>query len=336
MEAPSATACALAQRWPPIRGWNRSNRCRHSACWAPASTARIRSMPCSRWPTGTWANCMRWRPERVTCRRRRQRRRMRPSRPARPGGRCRAISSTATALAGNPRHRSRGDHRRDRWQRHRHRRDRAAGAPAGLARVLASEAARGACSSFTLAQALQFAIDARVQVLNLSLTGPSDRLLARLLDVALARDVSVVGAVDASAPDGGFPASHPGVLAVDGLTHVAAIASVRAPADGIPATRADGGWGLVSGTSFAAAQVSGLMALLRGKPRAWALRAGHGHGTRQDGTLGHGAAPGDRRLRGQERVAGHASARARPPRSRGDVAPVRMRGARGCRVRWHC
>jgi len=123
--------------------------------------------------------------------------------------------------------------------------------------------AAASCSSFTLAQALQFAIDARVQVLNLSLTGPSDRLLARLLDAALARDISIIGAVDASAPDGGFPASHPGVLAVDGLTHVASIASVRAPADGIPATKADGSWGLVSGTSFAAAQVSGLMALMR-------------------------------------------------------------------------
>jgi len=123
--------------------------------------------------------------------------------------------------------------------------------------------AAASCSSFTLAQALQFAIDARVQVLNLSLTGPADHLLARLLDAALARGISIVGAVDASAPDGGFPASHPGVLAVDGLTHVAPIASVRAPSDGIPATRADGSWGLVSGTSFAAAQVSGLMALVR-------------------------------------------------------------------------
>jgi subtilisin family serine protease len=123
--------------------------------------------------------------------------------------------------------------------------------------------AAAACSSFTLAQALQFAIDSRVQVLNLSLTGPSDHLLARLLDVALARGISIVGAVDASAPDGGFPASHPGVLAVDGLTNIARIASVRAPSDGIPATRADGSWGLVSGTSFAAAQVSGLVALVR-------------------------------------------------------------------------
>jgi len=126
------------------------------------------------------------------------------------------------------------------------------------------QAAGSACSSFTLARALQFAIDARAQVLNLSLTGPSDRLLSRLLDVALQRGISVVGAVDASQRDGGFPASHPGVVAVEGLHGVAPpVTAVLAPADGIPATLPDGSWGLVSGSSYATAQVSGLVALLR-------------------------------------------------------------------------
>jgi len=126
------------------------------------------------------------------------------------------------------------------------------------------QAAGSACSSFTLAQALQFAIDARAQVLNLSLTGPSDRLLSRLLDVALRRGISVVGAVDANERDGGFPASHPGVVAVEGLHGVAPpVTAVLAPADGIPATLPDGNWGLVSGSSYATAQVSGLVALLR-------------------------------------------------------------------------
>ena len=120
-----------------------------------------------------------------------------------------------------------------------------------------------ACSSFTLARALQFAIDARAQVLNLSLSGPDDGLLSRLLDVALQRGISVVGAVDAQARDGGFPASHTGVLAVDGLGRTAAPRTVlHAPGAGIPAPLPDGGWGLVSGASFATAQVSGLAALL--------------------------------------------------------------------------
>ena len=128
--------------------------------------------------------------------------------------------------------------------------------------------AAAACSSFTLAKALQFAIDARAQIINLSLSGPQDRLLARLLDVALVRGISIVGALDAQARDGGFPASHPGVLAVEGLAgeglerRPSPIAALRAPGVGIPATLPDGGWGLVSGASFATAQVSGLVALL--------------------------------------------------------------------------
>ena len=120
------------------------------------------------------------------------------------------------------------------------------------------------CNSFSLAKALQFALEAKAQVFNLSLTGPPDRLLARLLDVAMARGASVVGAVDIDAADGGFPASHPGVLAVAGLQSPRVPAgSLRAPDRGIPAPRPGGGWDLVTGTSFAAAQVSGLVALLR-------------------------------------------------------------------------
>lgn len=125
------------------------------------------------------------------------------------------------------------------------------------------DAAHAACNTFTLAKALQFAIDARAQVLNLSLTGPGDRLLARLLDVALASGMTVVGAVDARAGDGGFPASHPGVLSVAGGDGAQATAQLVAPGGGVPAPLPGGGWGLVSGNSFAAAEVSGLVALLR-------------------------------------------------------------------------
>jgi subtilisin family serine protease len=119
------------------------------------------------------------------------------------------------------------------------------------------------CSSFTLAQALQFALRAHAQVINLSLSGPRDPLLARLLDVALRQGASVVAAVDAQSADGGFPASHPGVLAVASTGDPSrVVGAVQAPGRDIPTTRLDDGWGLVSGSSFAAAQVSGLAALL--------------------------------------------------------------------------
>ena len=60
------------------------------------------------------------------------------------------------------------------------------------------------CTSLTLAMALHYAIEHAAGVINLSLSGPSDRLLGKLIDAALARSITVVGAVDPSLPDGGF------------------------------------------------------------------------------------------------------------------------------------
>ena len=120
------------------------------------------------------------------------------------------------------------------------------------------------CDSFTLAQALQFALRSKTAVLNLSLSGPRDDLLGRLLDVALKQGITVVAAVDPKATDGGFPASHPGVLAVasEGDARVLADA-LMAPGHDIPTTTMGDAWAMASGPSFAAAQVSGLAALLR-------------------------------------------------------------------------
>src|SRR4029077_4595858 len=86
--------------------------------------------------------------------------------------------------------------------------------------------------------------------------------LARLLDVAMSRGVVIVAATDPNAKDGGFPASVPGVLAVaaDGA-HDATPAILVAPGQDIPTTLPGQRWGLVSGSSFAAAQVAGLVAV---------------------------------------------------------------------------
>lgn len=139
------------------------------------------------------------------------------------------------------------------------------------ARVLALRAcwqvavgsAASACDSFTLAKALQYALQQHVQIINLSLTGPSDKLLQRLLDAALAQHVTVVGAVDEQAAGGGFPASWPGVLAVAGERAATQGKAWLAPAEDIPTTQPGAHWNLVNGSSFAAAEVSGLVALLR-------------------------------------------------------------------------
>lgn len=61
--------------------------------------------------------------------------------------------------------------------------------------------------NLSLAKALHFAIKA--QVINLSLSGPSDRLLSKLIDVAKKREETVVAAVDPAASGGRFSASIP-------------------------------------------------------------------------------------------------------------------------------
>lgn len=115
------------------------------------------------------------------------------------------------------------------------------------------------CDSFSLAKAINFAIQRAPNVINLSLTGPSDRLLQRLLDTAMARGIRVVGAYDPAVADGGFPASWPGVLAVsDGVGRRA----LAAPGSDIPVPLPGGRYGVLTGSSYAAAHVSGLLALL--------------------------------------------------------------------------
>jgi subtilisin family serine protease len=119
-----------------------------------------------------------------------------------------------------------------------------------------------ACSSFTLARALQFALDRDAHVINLSITGPQDRLLQQLLDVAVARGITVVAAIDPGSPQGGFPASHPGVLAI-ASDDAGTTRWLSAPGNDVPTTLPGARWGLVSGSSFAAAHVSGLVALIK-------------------------------------------------------------------------
>jgi hypothetical protein len=120
------------------------------------------------------------------------------------------------------------------------------------------------CDTLTLAKALHFAIEARAQVINMSLAGPPDPLLGKLLDLALERGASVVAAYDPALPRGGFPASHAGVIEVADDAMAAPPPGVySAPGRDVPTTQPGGRWSLVDGSSYAAAQVSGLVALVR-------------------------------------------------------------------------
>ncbi|HEX5683182.1 MAG TPA: S8 family serine peptidase [Ideonella sp.] len=117
------------------------------------------------------------------------------------------------------------------------------------------------CNSFTLSQALAAAIDRGAQVINLSLGGPADELLTRLLRVALARGMVVVGAVPPGGARDGFPLGVPGVIAVQDAAAPAG-GMLGAPAREVLTLMPGGRYDFASGTSMAAAHVTGLAALL--------------------------------------------------------------------------
>ena len=134
----------------------------------------------------------------------------------------------------------------------------------------AARAEEAWCDSLSLAQALDTAVRLKPQIINLSLTGPPDPLLARLIDLAIAEDMAVVAADPASSdPNFGFPASMEGVIAVRAAPTGHATQSIKinrtsieAPGSEILTTFPHGTYKFVSGSSFAAAQVSGLAALM--------------------------------------------------------------------------
>lgn len=125
------------------------------------------------------------------------------------------------------------------------------------------------CDSFTLAQALDFAVNAQIDVINLSLAGPYDPLLARLLAAAEANNITVVAAAAPGDARDAFPASIATVIAVasteaGGATPAGA---VRAPGNDVLTTFPGDRYDYGSGSSLASAHVAGVVALMRAMDR---------------------------------------------------------------------
>jgi hypothetical protein len=145
------------------------------------------------------------------------------------------------------------------------------------------------CNTLTLAESLAFAIEKRSRIINLSLTGPSDPLLTRLVGRAIEQGILVLGASAAPATgssraarlDVGFPLSVAGVIAVADADDAVGVtttqintappvpegASITRPLLAAPGrevlTLAPGGrYDYVSGASISTAMVSGVVALL--------------------------------------------------------------------------
>ncbi|MFK7966484.1 MAG: S8 family serine peptidase [Burkholderiaceae bacterium] len=124
------------------------------------------------------------------------------------------------------------------------------------------------CNSFTLAKALNASIASKADVINLSLAGPVDPLLSRLVRRAIQKSIIVVGAVDSGKP-GSFPASTQGVVAASipsewaRNTNLDGAGLHLAPGQQVLSIRPGNEFDTFSGSSISAAHVSGLAALAK-------------------------------------------------------------------------
>lgn len=144
--------------------------------------------------------------------------------------------------------------------------------------VYCGEATGGAADA--IVQALAWMARERVPVVNVSLVGPPNRLLERVVQALLARGHLIVAAVgnDGPAAPPMYPAAYPGVVAVTGvdarrraLPEAGQGPHVMFAAPGAELAAAaidDPGYVAARGTSFAAPLVAGLLAARLAQPDA--------------------------------------------------------------------
>lgn len=143
-----------------------------------------------------------------------------------------------------------------------------------------------ATDAFAVADALQQLVDADVQVVNLSFSGPENAVFGRVVADALAREVGLVAAAGNGGPGAppAYPAAWPGVLAVTavdaGLNPYRQAArgphvDFAAPGVNLWTAASISGGRLRSGTSYAAPFVTAALAVARlrrpGQPLADAV-----------------------------------------------------------------
>lgn len=140
-------------------------------------------------------------------------------------------------------------------------------------------------SAEAVVRALAWLARERVAVVNVSLVGPDNALLARGVQALVQRGHLVVAAVgnDGPAAPALFPASYPGVVGVTAVSPARQVlpeaaqgpqVMFAAPGSDMAAARRGEGYGVVRGTSFAAPLVAGMLAAqLRTPDPAVAARA---------------------------------------------------------------
>ena len=149
-------------------------------------------------------------------------------------------------------------------------------APAALilaARAFGSERDKSDGTTFHAAKAIDWAVERDARIINMSFSGPPDRLIETSLKAARAKGIVLVAAAGNAGPHSQplYPAAYPYVIAVtatdpgDRLFHAAnrgTHIAVAAPGVDLWLPALNGTYQETSGTSFAAAEVSGTVALL--------------------------------------------------------------------------
>lgn len=128
------------------------------------------------------------------------------------------------------------------------------------------DADAASCNSFTLARALVAALDAHVQVVNLSLVGPDDPLLRGLIQVGMRKGILFVSAASDTAGGQRSLSQLPGIIEVASTERRSpSEVTVYAPGKDILTLMPGGHYDFASGDSIATAQVTGVVALLLAK-----------------------------------------------------------------------
>lgn len=128
-------------------------------------------------------------------------------------------------------------------------------------------------TTFSILKGLEWAVSKNARVINMSFAGPQDPIMARMLAAASKRGIVLIAAAGNAGPKSPplFPASDPNVIAVTATDaddklfqgsnrghHVA----VAAPGVRLLLPVPGGNYDMTTGTSFAAAHISGIAALL--------------------------------------------------------------------------
>lgn len=127
--------------------------------------------------------------------------------------------------------------------------------------------------SFQIMTALDWVVQQRAKIINLSFAGPQDRLLSKALVGAKERGLIVVAAAGNNGPKSGplYPGADPNVIAVTATdaddklfpdANRGGYIAVAAPGVDVLTAEPEGRYAFTSGTSIAAAHVTGLVAML--------------------------------------------------------------------------